>query len=122
MGNKILLIDDDADLRNLTKIRLQAFGFDVALACDGEEGLVVADREKPELIIVDVMMPKMDGYTFVREIKTINHLKDIPIIVLTSKTGMKDLFEIEGVLEYMTKPYEVDELYQKIHKCLKKSS
>jgi CheY-like chemotaxis protein len=118
VNKKILVIDDDADDRSLMKMRLETHHYDVVLAENGAEGLIKAESEKPDLIIVDVMMPEMDGYTFVREIKTIESLKEIPIIVLTSRTGMKDLFEVEGVRDYVTKPYEPEELIQKIQKYL----
>ena len=120
MKKKILVIDDELDVSGLLKIRLEANNFDVATAADGEEGLEKAEQERPDLIILDVMMPKMDGYTFVREIRTYEHLRQIPIIILTAKEGMKDLFAIEGVCDYVNKPYEIDDLLKKIHKNMKK--
>ena len=119
MNKKILVIDDEEDVLKLLKMRLEGYHFDVITAADGEEGLNKSAAEKPDLIIVDVMMPKMDGYTFAREMKANPAVKDIPIIVLTAKEGLKDLFEMEGVSDYITKPYEVKDLLDKIHKNLK---
>ncbi len=119
MGKKILVVDDEADVAKLLKIRLEGHQFEVVLASDGNEGLDKAEAEKPDLILLDVMMPTMDGYTFVREMKSNPNTKDIPIIVLTAKPGMKDLFEMEGARDYITKPYEIDDLLSKINKHLK---
>lgn len=118
MGKKILIVDDDSDVRSLMKMRLEIVGYDVVIAQDGMEGLEVAAVEKPDLILLDVMMPRMDGYTFVREIKQREGIKDIPIIILTSRSGMKDLFEIEGARDYVTKPYEPEDLIKTIRKHL----
>ena len=116
MKKKILVIDDDADVRSLAKIRLEASDFEVILASNGEEGFQKLETEKPNLVIVDIMMPKMDGYTLVQEIKARSSIRDVPIIILTSRVGMKDLFEIEGVSDYITKPYDVNDLLRTIRK------
>lgn len=118
MSKKILVVDDDADVRNLLKMRLEVLGYSIAVAADGSEGLSKAESEKPDLIILDIMMPEMDGYTFVREIKANESLRQTPIVILTSRTGMKDLFEIEGVHDYVTKPYEPEDLVTTVKKYL----
>ncbi|MBI4387827.1 MAG: response regulator [Candidatus Omnitrophica bacterium] len=118
MAKKILMIDDDADVRSLIKIRLEANGFNIILASDGDEGLKAIEKEKPDLVIVDIRMPKMDGYTLVREIKSRSSTGSVPIMILTSHAGMKDLFAAEGIEDYITKPFDPDELLQKIHKRL----
>ncbi len=119
MSKKVLIIDDDADVRGLMKIRLEGNGLIAFTAADGEEGLKICETEKPNLIIVDVMMPKIDGYTLVREIKSNPFAKDIPIIVLSGRTGMKDLFEIEGVQDFVPKPYDANDLVKKVFKYIK---
>lgn len=120
MAKKILVIDDDPLIVKLVTSRLQSAGFDVVAASDGQSGLEQASSHDPDLIICDIMMPKMDGYTFVTEYKGKDLPRKVPIIVLTAKQGMKDLFEMEGVSDYIVKPFDGDELIQKINKYLNK--
>lgn len=114
MAKKILVIDDDPHIVELLKSRLTASSYLVVTAHDGEAGLVQVEKEHPDLIICDVLMPKMDGYTFVRTLKRQDVGRAIPIIMLTAKDKMKDLFEIEGVRDYMVKPYRPEELMKKV--------
>ena len=115
---KILLIDDDHEIIELTKERLEANGYKVETACDGEQGLHMALTHAPDLIVADIKMPKLDGYSFVKIMKREKAAKRIPIIVLTAFVNMKDLFSIEGVDGYMAKPFKAEELLSKIKECL----
>ena len=114
MAKKILVIDDDPNIVELIKNRLSVNGYQVVTAYDGEEGLQQVEAEHPALVIVDVLMPKMDGYTFVRTIRKSDETRDLPIIVVTAKDKMKDLFELEGVKDYLIKPYQSEELLAKV--------
>ena len=114
-GKKILVIDDDPTTNSLVSFLLKTNGYEVTVAYNGDEGLLKADQEKPDLIVLDVMMPKMDGYTFLRKLKQINRLKIPPIIMLTAKDKMEETFRMEGVVEYFVKPLDT-------HKFLKKVS
>ena len=115
MQKKILVIDDEIDIVRVLKKRLEDHRFDVVTACDGDEGLEKAHTEKPDLVILDVMMPTIDGYTFLRELRANPETQVVPVIVLTAKeNSLRDLFLEEGACEYVTKPYEVDELLEKI--------
>ena len=78
------------------------------------------DIEKPDLIILDVSMPKMDGYTFVKTFKLKHSLKEVPILVLSGKSGMQEMFALEGVKDFLSKPCDPDELLQKIKNALSK--
>ncbi|HLD56054.1 MAG TPA: response regulator [Candidatus Omnitrophota bacterium] len=118
MAKKILLIEDDSDVREALKLRIEADGFEVAQAGDGEEGLTVYEREKPNLIILDTGMPKMDGFTFVKVFKSKYSLEETPILVLTGRSGMRELFELEGVRAFLTKPCNGEELVEKIKSIL----
>ena len=111
---KILVIDDELELVDMLKIRLEANNYEVVAAVDGEEGMEKAKSEKPDLIILDIMMPKKDGYTFIKEMRTEQGIKSTPVIILTAKEKMKDLFAIEGVKDYIVKPFESAELLEKI--------
>src|SRR3989338_1841917 len=103
MNKKILVIDDEPEMTELLKSRLESQSYEIITAHDGEEGLEKARYEKPDLIILDVLMPKMDGYTFVRELKVEEATKGIPVIVLTAKRRMQDLFKLEGIHDYILK-------------------
>ena len=115
---KILVIDDEPDLVKMVKMRLEANGYEVAVAFDGEEGLKVAQEEIPDLILLDITMPKKDGYTFLLELKENEATKSIPVIALTAKPKMKDIFEFEGVKDYITKPCDSAQLLSKIEEII----
>ena len=110
---KVLVIDDDTEILNLIRTRLQAH-YEVILASDGEAGLQKIPSEKPDLILLDIKMPQVDGFTFLRRFKRLDEIKRIPIIVLTAYVNMKDLFEAEGITDYILKPFDAAELLQKI--------
>lgn len=118
MSKKILVIDDDPNIVELLKRRLTASQYIVVTASNGEEGLQQVSAEKPDLIIVDVLMPKMDGYTFVRTLRRDDEYRGLPVIVLTAKDKMKDLFELEGVKDYIVKPYRPEDLMEKVKRNL----
>jgi twitching motility two-component system response regulator PilH len=113
-AKKILLVDDEHDLREGLAILLWAKGYEIFSAGDGEEGIKKALELMPDLIILDVMMPKMDGYAFVKQIKSEESIKHIPIIVTSAKDKMKDVFQLEGVKAYMVKPFGTEDLIRKI--------
>lgn len=117
--SKILVIDDEPNIISILTSRLEANNYDVVAASNGEEGLEKVESESPDLIIVDILMPKMDGLTFVKQVKKSG--KEIPIIILTAKPGMKDLFSMEGVKDYVVKPFTAEELLEKIEKHIAKT-
>ena len=118
MAKKILIIEDDQDVSEAIKLRIEADGFNVIQAPNGEEGLKVYEQEKPDLIILDTGMPKMDGFTFVKVFKAKYSLKAVPILVLTGRAGMKEPFELEGVSAFLTKPCNGADLVEKINSIL----
>lgn len=115
-GRKILVVDDDPDFQQLLVFDLKREGYETETACNGEEGLEKAAAVKPDLIILDIKMPKMDGYTFVRRIKKETDIKDIPIIMLTSYEPMKDMFKLEGVKDYFVKAADMQMLMAAVKK------
>ena len=115
---KILIVDDEPELVNLIRLRLEANGYEVIDASNGEEGLKKVEEERPDIILLDIMMPKKDGYTLMRELKRKEATKSIPIIALTGKPKMKDLFEIEGIKDYIVKPFEDEDLLLRIKRAL----
>ena len=117
MAKKILIIDDDPTGTTLTSFLLRSNDYDVSTALDGMEGLRKADEENPDLIVLDVQMPNMDGYTFLREFKKARYNKNLtlpPIIMLTAKEEMQATFKMEGVAAYFVKPLESEKFLAKV--------
>jgi two-component system alkaline phosphatase synthesis response regulator PhoP len=119
---KILIVDDEPDLVETLRFALELEGYNVLVAVNGEEGLNTARQEKPDLILLDLMLPKLDGYKVCRLLKFDERYKAIPILMLTAKTQDKDriLGKETGANEYLTKPFDMDELMAKIKSYLKK--
>jgi two-component system phosphate regulon response regulator PhoB len=88
MAKQILVIDDDENIRRFISLLLTENGYDAATACDGAEGLQMVTQSKPDLIILDVMMPKKTGLTLFKQLKRDEQYKDIPILMLTGVTGV----------------------------------
>lgn len=118
---RILIVDDEPTIIEMVQIRLEVAGFDVLSAENGQEGLEKVRREKPDLVILDIMMPKMNGYQVCRELKKDEATKKIPVILFSAKSQESDKFWGEecGADAYILKPYEIEELLAKIHHLLK---
>ncbi len=121
MGRRILIVDDEADLVEALKLRLETGGYEVVTALDGAEGLTKAKGDKPALILLDIMMPKLNGYQVCRELKSDAKCKDIPVVMLTAKAQQTDKFwgQEVGADGYITKPFEFSALLTIIEKYLK---
>lgn len=111
---KILVVDDEKDLVDLVKIRLEANKYEVVTAYNGKEGIKKAKDDKPDLILLDIMMPEMDGFMVIKELRKKEITKNIPIIIVTAKDKMKGLFEPEGIVDYVVKPFTSDEILLRI--------
>jgi len=120
---KILIIDDDTANRDMLKTRLEASGYAVAEAVNGEEGVKTAQDLAPDLIIMDVMMPKVDGRLACRILKSNPKTKDIPVVMLTARSQqMEELRGWEsGADEYLTKPCDHKRLLELIAQFLNKA-
>ena len=124
MSKKILIVDDEVHIRALLEQALEDLedaGVEIFLAREGEEGLRFAREEKPDLMFLDIMMPKKNGYEVCEEIKRDPELKDIYIIMLTAKGQAADRLRGEDVKanEYITKPFNPDEILQKASDILR---
>ena len=119
---KILVVDDELDMLMVIKLRLEASGYEVITATDGLEGLNAARRVKPDLIVLDIMLPKMNGYKVARFLKFDEEYKSIPIVMLTALSGEEDkLTGIEtGADAYLTKPFETQQLLDAVKSFLEK--
>ncbi|MCM8778278.1 MAG: response regulator [Candidatus Omnitrophica bacterium] len=120
---KLLVIDDEQDVLRLLKFRLEKAGYTVITALDGIKGLELAVREKPDLIILDIMMPGGDGYSLCERLKNISATSTIPVIFLSAKTDPKDITKgyETGAVYYITKPYDPEFLLEAVKKTLEGS-
>jgi DNA-binding response OmpR family regulator len=120
-GEKILVAEDEPDIQKVIRITLKyKGGFDVKFANNGLEVLEQVKESKPDLIILDVMMPKMDGYETCRTLKGQDETADIPIVFLTAKAQEKEIEEGMklGAMDYIKKPFEPDEFVGKVRSIL----
>jgi|SRR4030042_1246997 len=117
---KILVVDDDVDLVKVMKGTLESKPFDVIVAYNGKEGLEKAKKEKPDLIILDIMMPVMDGFNFAEQFSKDPSIAKIPVLALTSfseSLGQPFTFEVS---EYLRKPLKPKDLIAKVEEHLKR--
>jgi len=121
VGKRILIVDDERLMTGLLKKRFESSGYEVLLAQDGQEGLAVAKAEVPDLIILDNMMPKMDGLKVCALLKADMRFKEIPIVMFTARIpGEEDLKLAEevGFNDYISKGSDFDELFEKVKHLL----
>jgi DNA-binding response OmpR family regulator len=113
---RILVVDDEADLVSVLRIGLEVEGFEVIEASDGEEGLRLARECKPALILLDLMLPKLDGYKVCRSLKFDERYRALPILILSARSGEQDrrLAHDMGADGFITKPYEMKDLIAKV--------
>jgi len=117
---KILIVDDELFVRQLVKVKLEIIGFRVIEGMNGEEAIEKAVQEQPDLILLDVMMPKMNGFETCRRLKEHIATSHIPIVMLTARGEQmdKDKGESLGVVEYMTKPFSPQKLAERVQALL----
>ncbi|MEJ5227421.1 response regulator [Thermodesulfovibrio sp.] len=119
---KILVIDDSPLVRKLAEVSLQEKGYEVYTSADGEDGLKLAEEIRPDLILVDFIMPKMTGSQFCKSLRENNDLKDTPVILITGKgeTVGQTFIEKYGVIDYFIKPFKSEDLIDKVESTLNK--
>ena len=120
---KVLLVDDEIDFVDLISSRLESDGFRVKPAYDGEAALEKVETDRPDIIILDIIMPKINGFDVCRRLKADKKYKDIPVIMLTAKFQPSDIkFSLEvGADAYITKPFEPSVLLEKLRELLQKN-
>ena len=121
MSNKILVADDDRLLRGLLEHKLAVAGFEVEIAEDGGAALELARTMKYDLMVLDAMMPVMDGFEVLRRLKNDPDTASLPVVMLTARRGEHDVLDAleRGAAEYLTKPFIPDELVLRIRKRIK---
>jgi DNA-binding response OmpR family regulator len=119
---KILIVDDERDIATALSIRLKASGYEVIIANDGLSGLDMARKQNPDLLLLDVMLPKLDGFKLCRILKFDEKYKHIPVIMITAKVSENDkkIGGEVGADAYITKPFVPEELLSKIREILSK--
>jgi DNA-binding response OmpR family regulator len=116
----ILIIDDDPEIVEFTRKRLERSGYRVIGALDGTQGVAMAFKERPDLILLDIMMPFKDGYAVLRELKENEATRTTPVIMLTAKSGSGSVLECQecGATDYFIKPIDWEELLKYIKKYI----
>jgi DNA-binding response OmpR family regulator len=118
---KILVVDDETGLVEIIRMRLKQEGYDVVTAGDGEEGLKKARNDKPDLILLDVSMPKMTGEEVLAKLKADNSTKEIPVIMITAMSEVDDIVKYMtkgGAKDYIVKPFMTEDFLTKIYGAL----
>ena len=122
MAKKVLIVDDEYLIVDMLTIRLKASGYDVISASNGKEGLEKLSKESPDLVILDVLMPVMDGFEFFKRVRHDHRYDDIPIITLTIRGSMRDTFETLATDAFISKPFDSEQLIEKVNSlCTKKA-
>lgn len=123
-SRRILVVDDEPRVREMIEFRLRLFGYDVVQAGDGREALAMAAAEQPDLVLLDVMMPEVDGFQVCSKLKQHEATKDIPVVMLTAKAEAKDVTRAfnSGAVDYVVKPYDPLVLEQKVAQNLRSAT
>ena len=124
MDNKIftlLVVDDNEENRDILARRLTSAGYEVKTANDGRQALDVLQEENIHLLLLDIMMPEVDGITLLSQIRADNTFDDMPVIMVTAIDVIKIAQDClnKGACSYVTKPYDIDYVKEKIRQCLK---
>lgn len=123
MMPRILVIDDDNAISELVSVNLEMAGYDVSQATDGEKGRAMAIQMQPDLILLDLMLPKVDGFTVCQRLRRDERTADIPVLMLTALGQTQDKVEgfNAGADDYLTKPFEVEELLARVRALLRRT-
>ena len=120
MPRKILTVDDSLTVRLVLAKAFQPYDCELIEACNGKEGLALAAREKPDIILLDLCMPVMDGIAMLTQLRANPVLKSIPVIILTAESDPQTVFHVTklGVSDYILKPFQEDHLLQHVMKIV----
>lgn len=116
---KILIVDDDVEIIESVRYALESEGYEVVIARDGNQGLALAERENPDLIILDMMMPKRSGFLVLEKLRRVSE-QMVPVIMITGNEGSrhKAYAELLGVSEYIRKPFQMEKLLRAVSERL----
>jgi CheY-like chemotaxis protein len=116
VGKRVLVVDDDASIRELLSTALEDDGYEVVPATNGQDALSVVERWRPDVIVLDLMMPVMDGWTFA---KRLHEREEIPIVVLSAATDLARHAKTVGAREVVGKPFDLDQLLPMVARAAK---
>jgi DNA-binding response OmpR family regulator len=116
MRKKILVVDDEDDILNFLELVLSEKGYQVATASGGQEALTKAQLERPDLVLLDIMMPQMDGWEVLKLLRVDEDTAEVPVAMLSARTEARDRVQglQEGAIDYICKPFSLSELLGKI--------
>ena len=119
-AKRILICDDDPVILRLLQVNLELEGYEVLSAHHGEEALEIASAEHPDLVILDIMMPRLDGYQTAERLKTQEDTKDIPVVFVSAKAQQSDIEKGKsyGVADYLTKPFDPSDLLEIVERLV----
>ena len=116
---RVLIVDDEPRILRVTEIKLRKSGYEVMTASTGQEALRLVEKEKPDVMVLDLLLPGMDGFQVLDKLRTFS---DIPVLVLTAKSGTYQTAMNSGASDYMGKPFNPDELVRRIEALLQPGS
>jgi DNA-binding response OmpR family regulator len=118
-GKKILVVDDDVEITEAVRYALEGVGHEVVIARDGNQGLALAERENPDLMILDMMMPKRSGFLVLEKLRRLRD-QPLPVIMITGNEGSrhKAYAELLGVSDYIRKPFAMDRLIEAVQRMI----
>ena len=119
-GGLVYVCDDTEQIRRLIRVNLELEGYDVLTAHHGEEAFEIASRELPDLVILDIMMPRLDGYQTCQKLKAQPSTEDIPVVFLSAKAQASDIEKGKsfGVSDYLTKPFDPNDLLDVVERLV----
>ena len=120
MPKKILMVEDEPDIREAVQASLQSRGYQVILAADGEEGLRKLKSEKPDLVLLDIVMPKLDGWQVLKAIRDDAATRELPVLMLTANRETSALIEsqFQKATDYLMKPFDIEKLLRFINRYI----
>ena len=120
MSKKILVVDDEDDILHFLELVLKEKGYDVVTAANGHEALTTAQIEKPDLVLLDIMMPQMDGWEVLKLLRVDDETAHIPVAMLSARTEAKDRVQglQEGAIDYICKPFDLRALIAEVRRHL----
>lgn len=118
MSKKILMVEDEADIREAVQASLKSRGYTVITAADGEEGLRKIRSEKPDLVLLDIVMPKIDGWQVLKTIRSDEATRELPVVMLTANRETSSLIESQSqkATDYLMKPFDIEKLLRFINR------
>jgi DNA-binding response OmpR family regulator len=119
-GKRILVVDDDAEIVESLRMALESRGYSIIIGRDGNQGLALAERENPDLVILDMMMPKRSGFLVLEKLRR-TRAEPLPVIMITANEGSrhKAYAEMLGVSDYIRKPFAMDKLLDSVERVFK---